>query len=365
MKGMSLSCWSVDRFLRERARWSRLLAAASREEAVPWTFLSHDWLSTWFATLGSTCRSGIFILERQGVLQAALPLTIASECPAGRSLRVAGRPQLDSFEIPAVSPGARASLLVALPEALHRWAPSWRRLQLDGLAWSGPTLAVIHARRELAPWRRRAEETAAAPSVDLSTFGDAGGFRSRNLRSQLRRTGRRLGQAGRTEIEFRRVEAAEVEGLHASCAAVEAVSWKGAAGQGLMNGSAAAFSLRIWQGFATAGDLLLGTLRHDGRLIAYHWGFRDGTRFLSYNLAYRPEHRAFGPGTLLLDGMIRLAPGLGLERLDAGHGDAHRPHQLARYHGPGRRQGRVVLHRHALVGLVAALIRARRSTAGA
>jgi hypothetical protein len=83
--------------------------------------------------------------------------------------------------------------------------------------------------------------------------------------------------------------------------------------------------------------LAAGTIRLDGKLIAYHWGFRsDGNRFLSYNLAYASDFHNFSPGTLLMHHMAETGTKIGFNFLDASRGGLDHAHLLERYHGGAR-----------------------------
>jgi len=327
------------------ARWDAL--AASGGGAFP--FLSSDWLAAWDTHLGSGREVVFALLERDGELVGGLPL-VSGPSRLGRwrvrMLEVAGAPLFDRIEIPAVDEAARRATL----ESIVGWFRAERGetvLNLRELASGGET----HRALDAGGFRFHLRTCSRAPLLELAELK-----RSRNLRSQLKRGERRLAELGSLEDRFTSPDPGELPELLDECAAVESASWKGEGGV-LGRSPTGAFFRELAAGRAHRGAVLLGQLRLDGRLVAYHLGLRHGDRFLSYNLAHLPEHGAAGPGTVLLDRMVARGAELGLATFDASRGSLERPHLLARYRGPVREHLQAVLYRRGPVGAGLELVR--------
>jgi CelD/BcsL family acetyltransferase involved in cellulose biosynthesis len=136
------------------------------------------------------------------------------------------------------------------------------------------------------------------------------------FRRELRRRARRLAEIGPVSVE--RVTSGD--GLEARLEegfAVEASSWKGAAGTCI----AASPTLRAFYGdlareAAARGYLSLRYLRCGGRAIAFHFGLEYRGRYYLPKLGVDDAWRGFGPGHHLLAEVARDAIDRGLDEID-------------------------------------------------
>jgi CelD/BcsL family acetyltransferase involved in cellulose biosynthesis len=69
---------------------------------------------------------------------------------------------------------------------------------------------------------------------------------------------------------------------------------------------------------------VLSVLRAGTVPVAMHFGMRAGSVWHYWFPAYDPQYAAYSPGILLLLKMAEAAPGLGIDRIDLGKGDAVR-----------------------------------------
>lgn len=330
--------------LRDRAdEWEDLLARGGAGTF----FLRAAWLRAWERHFLAGRDFRCLILVRDGAWAAALPL-VRSRGRLGRwpvrKLEFAGAPLFDFVEAPAVDDDSRVELMRAAVRWFRTEARDCSVFDLRELDVTGPTLAATRTAAQELDVPCHVRLCSRAPLLDLDAFARTG-IRSGNLRSQLRRTDKRLQERGRLESTFGAPAPDALESLLLGCAAIEELSWKGRAGVGVLrDGAPRAWAMDLFRSCAAAGTLLMATLRLDGRLIAYHWGFRDGARFLSYNQAQAPDLADLGPGTLLLQRMIEAGAAMGLRALDASRGSLERPHILARYHGAVREHQQALIY---------------------
>lgn len=348
-----------DVFEQNRARWEELLARSGQSAF----FLRSDWLASWAAAASHDRRNFLAIHTGAGRWVAGLPLTL-SQGRLGRfrlaKLEIAGAPWFDSIELPAATPADGEAFVRSLLSWCRAELRSWTALELRELPAEGFTAAAVErtARELKIAFDRRV--CSRAPFVQLADLAGGDAALSKNLRSQLRRSAKRLHELGAVELRFELVEEARVPAALAACADVERSSWKGRTKSGaLQPESGLAFFSDVCPRLARDGRVALGSLYVDGRLVAYHLGFKDGARFLSYNLAQRPDVDALGPGTYLLQGMIERAPRLGFEVMDASRGSLTRPHSLARYSATAREHLQLVLYNDNASGKLVELAKRR------
>lgn len=322
---------------KHRAEFEALLERAGVETL----FMQPVWLAGWARHLGPD--SALLVAEQAGRWCAAFPLR-SGRRPFGRLrlqlVEFAGAPLFDLADPPIDPELDREALLVELFGELRRRLGRWTAAELRELPVDSATERAVAAAAARAGLAHRSRTCSVAPLLDLGALDGAAPKRSKNLRSQLNRSAKRLAELGEVETRFERPAPAELESAFEQCAGVERLSWKGTGGTALLvEEPRRAFFRELWDRLAECGELAVARLLIDGAPLAYHWGWIRHRRFFSYNLAYAPEHAQRGPGTLLLDAMVRAAPELGIDVLDASRGSLTSPHGLARYRG-GEREHR-------------------------
>lgn len=327
-----------------RARWDELL----RDSEGDSFFLQSDWLTSWARSAPADRRTFLAVLHRDGRWVAGLPLALG-DGRIGRirlkKLEIAGAPWFDAVEIPAVSTADRARFVRGLLEWCTRSLPGWTALELRELPAQGVSAPAVEAAAQELGIACDRRVCSRAPFVALADLGDGARVASKNLRSQLKRSAKRLDELGAVEVRFELVAEDDARSKLDACAAIERASWKGTSSRGtLQPESGYAFFADVCPRLARGGRLALGSLSIDGRLVAYHLGFKSGARFLSYNLAQLPEMDSAGAGTFLLQGMIERASALGVDVMDASRGSLARPHALARYSDAAREHLQLLLY---------------------
>lgn len=340
--------------------WDELLVESGR----PHPFLRSDWLRAWLAAFGAGRRPLLALLEEDGRPLAGWPLAIGPGRIGRwrvRKLELAGAPWFDRIELPARDERVARRFLAGLLDDLPSLG-GWTALELRELERGGREAAWLE---ELAAERGMPLDVrvcSRAPLIDFALAGAAGGRPSKNLRSQLRRGRKRLEERGGVAMAFEAPATEQALALLEECREVGMESWKRDSPTWVLReGPPLEFVRALVRSRAAEGGVLFATLRLEGRLVAYHWGWRAGARFLSYDLCHRASLDACGPGTLLVQHMIESAPMLGLAVLDASRGDLRAPHLFARYGGPLREHVQLVGARPGLGG--AAFRLARRGAA--
>jgi len=152
-----------------------------------------------------------------------------------------------------------------------------------------------------------------APFCDLSKFGSVERLlatRSRNLRHNLRRTDRRLREAG--EVRLRIFSASEVEAALAGLAdflQAHESRWRHAY-------RAPGWYENLIRETLPTGLLHLSAIELEGRAVSWHFGFIHKKRFYCYVSAYDNSLADFSPGQIHLHRLIEEAYRLGATMFD-------------------------------------------------
>lgn len=139
--------------------------------------------------------------------------------------------------------------------------------------------------------------------------------RSSRFRQMIRRLERRAADAG---ITFDDCSAQDPAVVMARLLDVEADSWKGQEGSGLMSDDLADFYRRVVWRLAAAEGLRVMFARHEDRDIGYVLGGVRGSTYRGLQLSQRASHAGFGLGHLLQWHQIRALEGVGVETYDLG-----------------------------------------------
>jgi CelD/BcsL family acetyltransferase involved in cellulose biosynthesis len=125
--------------------------------------------------------------------------------------------------------------------------------------------------------------------------------RSKNHRHQVRNIARRATELrGMTLERHEAISPKEVEPLLRKCFELEAAGWKGRAGGAVLNDPTAwRFFIRQADRLAETWQLAIATLRHEGRLIAFEYGWQArGVRGV-LKIGYDESYGRLSPGQLL------------------------------------------------------------------
>ncbi len=342
-------------FAEHQERWSELLER-TRSGIF---FLRPDWLRLWAQHFGAGRRMFLVVAERDGQWIGGLPLILGKGRIGQRwqvgKLEVAGTPYFDRMEVPAADDeDCRETLRLILEWA--RGAGGWTAFGLHEVPNASPTHRALERLAAEHGFGLHSQLASKAPMVDLETKGKT----SSKYRRQLRQSMEHLEQDGEVECRFAFVDGDSIDGLIADCKQVEGSSWKGDQGVGVFrDGPTGAFMRDLWRELAPRQEIALATIRLDGELIIYHWGFLHRGRFLSYNLAQHPSTNDKRGGSLLLKYMVDHGEELGIEVIDASRGSLESPNIIGRYKGPIRAHGDFVLYSGGLSGSFFSVLRHR------
>jgi CelD/BcsL family acetyltransferase involved in cellulose biosynthesis len=291
------------------AEWDEL---ADRTGAPP--FLRPGWYAIWCRSFGRGIPE-VLAVRGQGRLAAVLPLL-----RRGRTLH-----GLANWHTPALGAVAEdAEAEAALARILARRRAIWIELRF------------VDVRSPLAvEWRRVAEAAGhrvlirtveRSPYLSLDGTWDAllASLPTRR-RTELRRRRRRLEGEGAVELDVsdgrERLDAQLEEGF-----AVEARSWKGAAGTAIASRADTSTFYRELAGWASAhGWLRLAFLRCGGRAIAFDLALTHGGVHYLLKTGFDEAFARFGPGTLLRAAMLERAFSEGVRSYEfLGQAEAHK-----------------------------------------
>jgi CelD/BcsL family acetyltransferase involved in cellulose biosynthesis len=281
-------------------------ALADRLRAAP--FLRPAWIAAWARAFG-TGPLEIFTLRLQGRLLGMLPLV--------RSRGVLTSPT--NWHTPRFG-------------LLSECEPPHRLLQQTLLSANGArrvSLAFLDPGREpLEAWTAGAEEhgfrvltrtLAHAACVEIQAGWDEYECDlKRSFRSNLRRSLRRLREAG--TVAFEVLDGRDgLDSLLTEGFGVESSGWKAARGTAITSRpETEAFYRSVGAWAAERGWLRLAFLRLDGRAIAFEFALEEGGVYYALKSGFDPAYRGFSPGTLLIHSTLELAFSRGLRRYELG-----------------------------------------------
>ncbi len=238
-------------------------------------------------------RLALHALYQNGELVAVVPLL-------RRTGLVPGWATLTNDHAPGGAVALRSDAPAVARHVVDRLLATGDRLSLPGLPHDGPvwralTDAAHGAGLPVLGRASVAADTWLALPASRGALEEAMPPRlARDVHGKLRR----LERAGR--VRFERVERgpAVADALD-ECFALEARSWKAFSGTPVRRDPAAhAFYVELARRASLAGQLALYLLRVDGRLIAFRYCLRAGTRLDSLKTSFAPEWARYSPGLL-------------------------------------------------------------------
>jgi CelD/BcsL family acetyltransferase involved in cellulose biosynthesis len=283
------------------AEWD---AFADRRQAAP--FLRPGWITAWWAAFGNGTLE-IFVRRQGEELVGVLPLY------RRRGVLLSPTnwhtPGLGLLTEPKDSSSFVEQILLASGNA--------RRISLA---------FVDSSREELRAWRMVAEAhrfkvitRTLLRSACVEIDGDWDAYEhalSRNLRGNLRKSLRRLGETGKVSFESRDGREG-LDSLLTEGFGIESSGWKGARGTAIAaKPETERFYREIAAWAAERGWLRLAFLRLDGRALAFELSIEANGVYYALKSGFDPAYRAFSPGKLLIHWTLEQAFALGLSRYE-------------------------------------------------
>lgn len=293
------------------AAWDRLRESSGR----PHLQTSRWWLECWERRFAPG-QVRLWALSLEGVTRAWLPVLQRRErdphCPAShRVWTLAG----DGF-------GDALPLLLGPedPEALRQvaeWVDGQRRraheARLCPVVEGTPSFPLVG---ELARRGWESIRVEGNPLLDLSPGWTAlAGQVGKNLRHDVAKKKRRLAEAGvEPQLE---VETCCTPGLLQE---LSELARRRLAAEGhkssFLDPDRAAFIAQVGAQAQARGEFACFTLRHQGRLLAYRYGFLQSGTFFDWITSYDPEFFPYSIGKLMLWDLIERLCAQGVARLD-------------------------------------------------
>jgi CelD/BcsL family acetyltransferase involved in cellulose biosynthesis len=265
-------------------------------------FLQSGWFDAWESAFGRG-RLEILAVRAGGRLAGLLPLERRRA-----SRRSPTNPHTPEFRVLAEDEAAAH----ALGKALFDAGPPYVRLEyLD--AEETAFRAVLDA-GERAGYRLLVRTISRSPYIVCrASLDEHLRSLSRNLRHDVQRRLRRLGESGAVSLEVHHGDE-RLDVLLAEGFAIEQSGWKRKRGTAIASDPATRmFYTRVARWAASMGWLRLAFLRLDGRALAFQFDLETATRYYSLKIGYDPAFEGFSPGKLLAHAMVARAVVRGLE----------------------------------------------------
>jgi CelD/BcsL family acetyltransferase involved in cellulose biosynthesis len=266
-------------------------------------FITPDWFLAFLRTCGEEWQPRVAVVRRRsGELRGMLPL-VSSSAGGRRVLRFP--PVGDRFQ-PVAGQGDERTVAVAAASALtpeNRGFPTLLLENVDtGRGWLETLVEASPARLATV---ERAESTLPFVQIEGLSWDEYLAGRSRQLRSQLRRKFRSLGDGH--DLRFRRTRRPqELEPDLGSLFRLHDARWAQRPGASAFAGSQTrAFHFEFARAALERGWLRLTLLEVDGVPIAGMYGWLIGGRWSYYQAGFDPAWSRHSPGFLLLAETIR------------------------------------------------------------
>jgi CelD/BcsL family acetyltransferase involved in cellulose biosynthesis len=287
--------------------WNHLLA----NSAIDVPFLTHEFISTWWSTLGGGewTQADLYVVAGRladGRLVAIAPLFLSEERTGERVLRLLGTIEiadyLDLIACPAYLPEFCQALLAHLAGPL---APPWQALDLCNLMEDSATIPALRAAAEQRGWRVTQEVLQPSPYVRLP--GDWETYLAsldKKQRHEIRRKMRRA------ETNFEPVSwyfVTDESRLAEEMEAFMDLMAKDPAKKGFLTPLMREQMQRLAQAACRAGWLQLSFMEVGGVKAAAYLNFDYGNQVWVYNSGLDFSYRELSPGWVLLGYLLQWA----------------------------------------------------------
>lgn len=153
--------------------------------------------------------------------------------------------------------------------------------------------------------------------------------RSSKHRNNVRRAKKQLGQLGAIKVLHHCGAADPRWDLYEMCEDVASQSWQGdsTTGNTLTHGCVAEFLREVHQIATDRSAVSLHVVLVAGRPAAFAYNYLFADRLFALRMGYRSDLSAAGPGSYLIEQVIREAARRGIRTIDLGEGDAAYKHR--------------------------------------
>lgn len=279
-------------------QWDALVRGTGR----PCAFLLHGWLMEQVRSYGARRSLAVIAVERDGRLVGALPFSVRRRLGARAAELLPGE-TVSHVDVLALDDEAGAAVVAALPS-----------LPADFVVVSG----VLPGSHLATAPRFRFTERERAPFVDLPDGWEAAyatSFSGRRRREHARR-GRKLAESGKVEFATLRDPDAVAAVLEEAFPLHDARFGPGIDRTRFSDPGERTCQIAKARAMAEDGSARLGTLRVDGRLVAFGYYLVVGEVAWMYRCAFDPALAAGQPGIQLLLRCLDEASDEGVRRVE-------------------------------------------------
>ena len=294
--------------------WSRLAQGLAN------AFVSPEWFFAWLRHYGGTATPFVTVLrEADGSVHSLVPFVLSRDRRLP-TVAFAGANLGDYFE--PVAPRGDARIAAAgAALALARRSSEWSAIVLHNVDAEGHWASVLRqAGGKALVEATHPPEVLPYVTLDGMSWESYLATRSRNLRGQVNRKLRRLGDEH--EVAFRLADdPARLEQDMATFFAFHDRRWEERGGSSMSSERARAFHVDYAATALRTGSLRLWFLDVDGVPVAAWYGWSYGGRYAYYLAGFDPAWSRFSVGLLLLAHTIRAAADEGAVEYDLLRGD--------------------------------------------
>lgn len=294
--------------------WGRLA------EGLGNAFVSPEWFFAWLRHYGEVARPFVSVLrDEDGSLHSLLPFVLSRD-RRHATVSFAGANLGDFFE-PVAPPGEAELAAAGAAFALSRLRREWSAVVLHNVDADARWAAALRsAGGNGLVEATHPPEVLPYAALDGMSWDAYLATRSRNLRGQVNRKLRRLGDEH--NVSFRLADdSSRIERDMAAFFAFHDRRWDGRGGSSMASGRARAFHVEFAAGALEAGRLRLWFLDVDDAPVAAWYGWSYGGRYAYYLAGFDPAWSRFSVGLLLLAHTIRAAADEGAFEYDLLRGD--------------------------------------------
>jgi CelD/BcsL family acetyltransferase involved in cellulose biosynthesis len=291
---------------------------AVERAAVPYPFLRHEWVRTWWECFHAGARLHVLIVRRNGRIAAIAPLLLETTLMYGvrvrrlRFLQNDHTPRCDFIVADAPDESYRA-----LWSALAQTSSAWDVIQLSQLPRGSMTLDILPGLACADGCTSGVWRSGDAPYLVLrSTLPEFMQSLSAKFRQNLRNRQARLARIGEPALEDLRL-GPEMVGALDDAFRLEASGWKKEEGTSIQSDpSIDRFYRLLAQRGGEQGWMRLLFLTVNGRRIATSYGATFGRRLFLFKTGYDPEYAQCSPFKLLSLHAIERSYAEGLVEVD-------------------------------------------------
>jgi CelD/BcsL family acetyltransferase involved in cellulose biosynthesis len=301
--------------------WNALLEQSASH--VP--FLRHEYIRTWWETLGGGewSRGDLFVVlgyEGQGSLAGIAPLFLTENLDREPALMLVGSIEISDYLDLIVSPSNLNTFIAALFDLLAgSQAPDWQVLDLYNIVETSPTLEAMHQEAERRGWVCTQTQLQHCPYIPLP--GDWESYLASLDKKQRHEIRRKMRRAENHSLPMRWYTVHDAASLDEEIDAFLALMAQDEEKKRFLTEIMSSQMRAAVHAAYQAGWLQLAFLEFDGEKAASYLNFDFGDHIWVYNSGLNEKFREFSPGWVLLGYLIQQAIEQGRQAFDFMRGD--------------------------------------------